>query len=84
MEKHANVTIDFTSYGIGKKDVRIPLHMKTKDLIQELCEIYQLQTLHKNLEFQSFKALISEQFISGMQTLLEANIKDGEILVLIR
>lgn len=84
MEKHGNVTIDFVNYGFKKVDVRIPFHMTAKDLINELCELYGLESKQRELEYQSFKAVISEQFVSGKQTLLDANIKDGEILIVIR
>lgn len=82
MEKHGNVTIDFSVYGGNRKHVRIPLHQEVRILIDELAEIYGFVEIQKKVQYQSFKALISEQFIQGSQTLLQANIKDGEILVI--
>lgn len=84
MEKHGNVTIDFGIYGGARVDLRVPFHLNTRSLINELASIYGFEDVQKDLQFQSFKAIVSEQFISGKQTLLEANIKDGEILVIIK
>lgn len=82
MEKHGNVTIDFSVMGGGRKHVRIPFHQETRVLIDELAQIYGFEKAQQTGQYQSFKALITEQFIQGSQTLLEANIKDGEILVI--
>lgn len=82
MERHGNVTIDFSVFGGGVKHVRIPFHQTVRVLIEELTDIYGYQEMQKIGQYQSFKALITEQFIQGSQTLLEANIKDGEILVI--
>lgn len=84
MEKHGNVTIDFSNYGGSRVDIRVPFHLNSRSLINELVNIYGFSSLQKELQFQSFKAIISEQFISGKQTLLDANVKDGEILVIIK
>lgn len=84
MEKHGNVTIDFRSYGGDRKDVRIPFHLTMRELIEELSEIYGYSEIQKKEQYQSCKALISEQFITGKQTLLETNVKEGEILEIIK
>lgn len=84
MEKHGNVTIDFVNYQGGKLDLRVPFHMNVRSLIEELASIYGYEEKQSKMQFQSFKAIISEQFISGKQTLLEANVKEGEILVIIK
>lgn len=82
MERHGNVTVDFSVLGGGIKHVRIPFHQTTRVLIDELAEIYGLKDAQRIGQYQSFKALITEQFIQGSETLLDANIKDGEILVI--
>lgn len=82
MEKHGNVTVDFSIYGGDKKHVRVPFHQEARVLIEELAEIYGFADEQKQGQYQSFKALITEQFIQGSQTLLQANIKDGEILII--
>lgn len=84
MEKHGNITIDFSSYGGNRVDLKIPFHMKTRDLINELSSIYGYSELQDELQLQSFKALLSNKFISNKETLLDANIKNGEILLIIK
>jgi len=84
MEKHGNVTIDFANYGGKKIDMKLPFHLQTRELINELVEIYGFTEIQEELQLQSFKAQIREKFISGKETLLEANIKDGEVLLIIK
>lgn len=82
MEHHGNVTIDFSIFGGGLKHVRVPFHQTARLLIEELAEIYGYSEQQKIGQYQSFKALITEQFIQGGQTLIDVNIKDGEILII--
>lgn len=82
MERHGDVTVDFSVFGGGMKHVRIPFHQTVRVLIEELAIIYGFEEDQKSGRYQSFKALITEQFISGNQTLLDVNIKDGEILII--
>ncbi len=84
MEKHGNITIDFSIYGIAKQDLRIPFHMPVKDIIADLVEIFGLQELQEQLHCQSFRAQISQKFIPGSKTLLEENIKEGEVLTILK
>lgn len=81
MERHGNVTIDFSILGGGIKHVRVPFHQTTRLLIKALAEIYSLEEAQEQGQYQSFKALLSAQLIQGNQTLNDANIKDGEILI---
>lgn len=84
IEKHGDVTIDFSAYGGTRKHLKIPLHQSARQLIEELSEIYGFSAQQNELQLQSFKALLSEQFIAGSQTLLEKNVKTGEILIIVK
>lgn len=84
MEKHGNVTIDFKNFGGPRIDMRVPFHLNARSLINELASIYGYGELQVDLQLQSFKTVISEQFISGKETLIDAGVRDGEILIIIK
>jgi uncharacterized ubiquitin-like protein YukD len=84
MEKHGNVSIDFSNYGGKIVNMRVPFHQTCRELINDLVEIHNYESLQDKLQLQSFKALIGKKFISGRESLIDANIKDGEILVIIK
>ena len=84
MQKHRNITIDFTNFDGIIVDVRIPLHLTSEELITELVRLYGYEKIQANLQLKSFKSLLNGNIISSGDTLIEANVKNGDILKVIK
>jgi uncharacterized ubiquitin-like protein YukD len=84
MEKYGNISIDFKNFGGEVENLRIPLHQSSKLIIDELVDIYNYELIQEKKQLYSFKARLSKKYISKNKTLLEENIKDGELLEIVK
>jgi uncharacterized ubiquitin-like protein YukD len=84
MEKHGIVSIDFSNLGGKVIEMKIPFHLSSSSLINDLVDSYNLEVNQDNLQLQSFKALLNDKIVTNEETLIDAGIEDGEILVIVK
>lgn len=78
---HINVTIDFSNWGGGEHDLRIPVHQPIKPLLLNLME-----TLKIDMENQALFVLkipTKNLVLSDDDSLLDYPVTDGDILIVL-
>ncbi|ARM71706.1 TPA_asm: hypothetical protein GIN74_12610 [Listeria monocytogenes] len=75
---HMNVTVDFTNWGAGIYDLRIPVHQPIKALIINLAETLKIE--YKDLSKCTIKTTNKAILLSDDDKLTHFQIADGDVL----
>ncbi|MEH7107140.1 MULTISPECIES: EsaB/YukD family protein [Bacillaceae] len=80
-ETHINVTVDFSKWGKGRYDVRIPLHQPIKQLLVNLNEALNLD-IEKPAIF-ALKVAEKELLLADDDRLADYPVTNGDILLVL-
>lgn len=77
-QTHINVTIDFSRWGAGNHDLRIPVHQPVKALIVNLADTLKLD--YQDISKCSIKVTNKAILLSDNDKLIDYPIANGDIL----
>lgn len=78
---HINVTIDFSNWGDGPYDLRIPVHQPVKPLLLNLAETLNIDITNK--AFFALKVPTKDLLLSDDDSMLDYPVTDGDILIVL-
>ncbi|ASS89165.1 EsaB/YukD family protein [Aeribacillus pallidus] len=81
VETHINVTVDFSKWGKGRYDVRIPAHQPIKQLLSNLNESLRLEL--PNYSLFAVKIPTKELLLADDDQISEFLVANGDILLVL-
>jgi uncharacterized ubiquitin-like protein YukD len=80
-QTHINVTIDFSNWGDGVYDLRVPVHQSIKQFILNLVETLKIEDVGRT--GYALKVPMKNLLIADDDRLVEYPVVDGDILVVL-